>query len=668
MVISPEEMSSGSNVINKLSGLFEYVPNFLPGKISDYDSFLKGLSSELTSVLDVKSAKVTDCIILKDQLMLPNLPSTHMDNFPFITKLCDNINNSGLCKGSVNGCVVNHYPHNIMRTNPHADNENYTDQSTSISTFSVGGTRRFRIYKNGVLNPQLTFDLEQSSLMIMHPGSQRITKHHLISDPNYGNMQRWSISFRRFVPAFINKNQWPYNHTPSSTNAGGSSFQQQQPHINVKSSTTEPHTSQTPTLALYDQITNLVANADLETCKKVLVLASNRIKDMEIQMKSIPMTETEIDSLISFIPDLLDNPSQPHDISVSGALVEDNKSNSVKISEEELTSGIEEDLNALGLDVDGQSDKQKNDDISTVWLLNNPNEAPFLDGRDMNEFPNILHLQKLINSHDQCIGTMNSCLISFYPNGNSASRKHSDNQSYICNSSSICNFSLGDPRKISFFSKLSHTSPPVKSFNLDNKSLLVMQPHCQLKLEHMIYWNASTSGRYCLSFRKVVPLNNLSKANINDLNPDQLINAPPTNKEISVIFGTSITTRINPDKLVGKYRKTTSEVINLSKSGAKLQDISNYVDKFYAGTLDELKDRNDKHDMNIKNIILSFGTNDIRFKKNGVHMLYLPLQSLITKTRQLFPDAKIFIQACIPIKLEKSWTAPNVLNFNKLLR
>ena len=101
---SPEEMSSGSRKVNELEGLFEYHPNFLHtnflhGNSSDYDSFLKGLTSDLMSVPNIKSNnKVTNCILLKDQSMLPDLPSTCMDNFSFITKLCDIINNSGLSK------------------------------------------------------------------------------------------------------------------------------------------------------------------------------------------------------------------------------------------------------------------------------------------------------------------------------------------------------------------------------------------------------------------------------------------------------------------------------------------------------------------------------------------------------------------------------------------
>ena len=133
-----------------------------------------------------------------------------------------------------------------------------------------------------------------------------------------------------------------------------------------------------------------------------------------------------------------------------------------------------------------------------------------------------------------------------------------------------------------------------------------------------------------------------------------------------MVLGTSITKKIDPKKLVGKA--THLEVINSSESGHKISDISHKIDRLYAGTLDEIATRPDKLDLNIKNIILSIGTNDIRFKENGVHNLYTPLYSLVSKTRRLFPHAKIFVQSCLPIIVEKPYTVRNVNNFNVILR
>ena len=67
-------------------------------------------------------------------------------------------------------------------------------------------------------------------------------------------------------------------------------------------------------------------------------------------------------------------------------------------------------------------------------------------------------------------------------------------------------------------------------------------------------------------------------------------------------------------------------------------------------------------------MIFSVGTNDIRRKSNGVSGLFYPLRDLLTKTRKLFPGAKIFVQAVIPIGFEYKWTAGNVLDFNEIQR
>ena len=83
-----------------------------------------------------------------------------MNNYPCVNKLCDIINNSGLCKGTMNGCVLNYYPADSMRSKPHTDNENYVNQKSSICTVSIGGTRTFNIHK-------------------------QIQQHHVLILPNY---------------------------------------------------------------------------------------------------------------------------------------------------------------------------------------------------------------------------------------------------------------------------------------------------------------------------------------------------------------------------------------------------------------------------------------------------------------------------------------------------
>ena len=275
----------------------------------------------------------------------------------------------------------------------------------------------------------------------------------------------------------------------------------------------------------------------------------------------------------------------------------------------------------------------------------------------MDDFPHLKELQQIINSHDQCIGDLNACLVTYYPSGHVESRPHADNSSYICGDSSICNFSLGDTRKIAFFNAALHSSPPLKTVKLEDRSLLVMQPNCQNQLKHVVLPDATAGNRFCISFRKVVPLNPAME------NENQ--NAGPP-KEVTILLGNSITKRINPVKIVGKY--SGAEFINSSTGGARIEDISQKIDKLYSGSLEEIANHPNQQNLILKNNIITIVTNDIRYKKNGVNSLYSPLIGLLCKCRQLFPQVKLFVQSCIPMIIENPWTVNNVLEYNSLLR
>ena len=131
------------------------------------------------------------------------------------------------------------------------------------------------------------------------------------------------------------------------------------------------------------------------------------------------------------------------------------------------------------------------------------------------------------------------------------------------------------------------------------------------------------------------------------------------------LLKTSITKRINPAKIVGK---TSTKFFNCSTSGDYIRNASEKIDKLYAGTLSDYQGNPVESDLNIQNVIISVGTNDIRKKSNGVSGLFHPYRDLLSKTRKLFPGAKIFVQAVIPMGFEYKWTARNVLDFNELQR
>ena len=188
--------------------------------------------------------------------------------------------------------------------------------------------------------------------------------------------------------------------------------------------------------------------------------------------------------------------------------------------------------------------------------------------------------------------------------------------------------------------------------------------------------------RISLSFRKIVgqanksatPVKMMAKLfeNVNSSSTDSAtLVQPPTSasyelgskargivlrkKMTTVIFGTSITFGVKGELLGHKGRKC----INKSKRGAKVGDISRMLDEFYY---------TDSAACDIEKVILSFGTNDIKYEREGVGKLYGPIVNVIEKAKAYFPGSIIFVQCCLPIRNVYTYTVPNVLNFNRMLR
>ena len=207
--------------IQTLDELFKYIPDIFTNKsldvstglpsdplshtnIEDPDSFMKDLKTELDSLgLDKRKAgprKVTTQWIVSEKNSSRDLKSAlPMDKFPHITKLCNLINDHDECQGVMNGCIVNCFISDSSRQRPHADDEVYIDQNSSICTFSIGSSRKFTIFeKKHDPAPLRSYVLQNKSLTIMQPGSQSITKHKVM--PGIANSEiRYSISFRHII-------------------------------------------------------------------------------------------------------------------------------------------------------------------------------------------------------------------------------------------------------------------------------------------------------------------------------------------------------------------------------------------------------------------------------------------------------------------------------------
>lgn len=691
----------------ELCEMFGYYPSFVKDNksIDDSDVFIDNLSNEvkcLTNTSDSNSKRKTEKIFLATDPSILWFDSKQMSDFTYIPKLCSIVNNHLELEEEkqLNACVVNFYPKGITDGKPHSDNEGYTDTNSPVCTFSIEHNRNFSIYKEDLcpvsssppkikLLKQML--LQHDSLCVMLPPSQRYTRHHV----EQGIGERWSISFRRVIKSAYSAKDWPYRTKKSyvsedfpspnptklisspTTSASETvkditnqpiSNSQHKPITDDTKLTTNPtpeHKPQKPASVSNDltvktvQLIEKIANSDLAACRKLLIAVNNRIQILENDTKNI--SSSEVDELVSKLPNFPEQHSDHLNISISSAYINDTN---VKQPSEvnKLLNKIHTELTKT---VAAPGTHPESESVNKRWIIKDEilSDYSFLKSTQMSNSPEISELLDIVNNNDQCVGNLNSCLICYYPNGYVGTRPHSDDEVYICQNSSICNISLGAERDLVFFDKHDHGNKSIlHTVSLKDKSMTIMQPSCQLKLKHKVTTDKHCSTpRWCLSFRRLVPVT----ANIPDIPTNTTADDITNETAISttIILGDSITQGLNPERLIGKSINT--EVINMAVRGAKIQDVSSYIDQLYAGDHEKTKHVDIK---NITNIVIAIGTNDIRFKQKGVASLYTPVSKLLNKTKMLFPHTNIYVQSCLPIKEEFLWTVSNVQNFNKLLR
>ena len=130
------------------------------------------------------------------------------------------------------------------------------------------------------------------------------------------------------------------------------------------------------------------------------------------------------------------------------------------------------------------------------------------------------------------------------------------------------------------------------------------------------------------------------------------------NKKLCVLFGTSITTRVDPKIL---SRKDTT-IVNRSVSGARIRDIHDSMYDFYY--------ENINHTHSVSKVLFSLGTNEIKnFNsfKFSTSKFYEPVVNLVKQTKLLFPLAEIIFQCLLPIRATYRYSANSVHEFNELL-
>ena len=354
----------------------------------------------------------------------------------------------------------------------------------------------------------------------------------------------------------------------------------------------------------------------------------------------------------------------------------------------------------------------------------------------MDKFKSINRLMSTLN--EEYGVNYNSCLVQFYRDGSSGVRLHEDLEPTMDSSHPIGVVSLGAERRVDFLHNYqTSTEPPVKIVHAKNGSMYTMQANCQIYFRHRVPGNKQEkSSRFSLSFRRFLPLsqpaeivssppfqgdavqerirhfNSLCTQTSPDKHHATLIQqvdtaihqhalsspGPPgvdrdtlstpgprggdsapgvLNRDIVVIFGTSITQRMDCENL----SDASTEYINVSRSGVRVINPKHYTRiPEMATQLENFATTNTEKIPRIKTVVISVGTNDIKhFRKDvgrgrraipgDLGCLRLPLSNLVKSARYYFGNrVEIIFQSVIPMRCMYTYTAANFLGFNKLLR
>ena len=320
--------------------------------------------------------------------------------------------------------------------------------------------------------------------------------------------------------------------------------------------------------------------------------------------------------------------------------------------------------------------------VSTQWLCPTlepyvyPDVNPVHKAKDIKDFSGITKLLSFVNASELVDGPLDSCLILKYPSLSAALSLHADDEPIIDQTKSICPFTIGSSRTLEFFST-SKKSKKVLEVRMDNGSLVVMRPGTQETLKHCVRAEPSTSSessgelsasvRYCLSFRSIAkqpqtpdpsPLCSSSASNISSTSVNNT--EPPESKPKQMVYlvaGDSYAARLDAEKLGHNKCK----VINIAKGGSRIVDVKNQIIDFF-----------DKHgsDIVVKKLIISVGTNDIRYCRTGVGHLKGPLRKLCDTISNISPSTKVFFQSLMPLPLKhrNDFSTPqNILNMNYII-
>ena len=316
-------------------------------------------------------------------------------------------------------------------------------------------------------------------------------------------------------------------------------------------------------------------------------------------------------------------------------------------------------------------DSSRSCKASTKWLSPKsdpyiyPDTNPIHKAYNIDNYPGIKKLMSFVDASDLVDGPLDSCLVIKYNSTQASLSMHADNEPMIDQDKSICSYSLGYPRTLEFYT-IGNRLKKALEFKTQNNGLLVMKPGTQQQLKHCVRpepGDTNKSGvRYCLSFRALstkpaAPNVLLPPATKPESTLDNTTTNVSSKHHVCLVAGDSFAARLDSVKL-GKSRV---EVVNIAKGGSKISHVQKQLEDYISANGD---------DVIVDKIIISVGTNDIRYCKSGVDHLKGPLKKLTELVQSLYPTSKVYFQSLIPLPLKfpnDFITVENVLNMNRLL-
>ena len=131
---------------------------------------------------------------------------------------------------------------------------------------------------------------------------------------------------------------------------------------------------------------------------------------------------------------------------------------------------------------------------------------------------------------------------------------------------------------------------------------------------------------------------------------------PTPPQRICLVAGDSYAARLD----VGRLGRQSVVVRSVAHGGAKIHQVMEQLQSF----------KSNNSDVIVEKLLISVGTNDIRYCSNGLYHLKGKVKSLFALIKEVYPHTKVYFQSLIPLpcRSREDWlTNRNVLDFNKII-